>query len=579
MACFIFKEAICEDPDEDEEDEYNAMFDEIDGEEMATQLFINDEELIERTPTKTPWEVTEMLNKAEELTQSIEKVQISPTKTSSPAKKVRRQLNVDVLTDGNDVDGVYTYSELSTEHVQQIEETVENSVQLDLFDSEEVPEISTSTTELANEGQLRSNFFKWSTAETVDDFCNDQNKKGARWYDVARTMKSDKTMQKDWIIFCAKPLTNLRKGPYRCHIALEALLCNDADNIRCKSLGNFVMYLLEYKDKSRSVNGLRKLLAQVNVTTALFGAPFKRKPLVRDWIKKCTSALDSKKDLTWLQEVCGTASGFRFNPEEMIQFCEESEPVSVEILIANYRREGDNGNENAKAWIEMSSAYNNAQHCYKMWKATERGKTMQMTLPEYIQSRHNLMKEGVARHVTLLLAMQGVNEISFLNTVRKWLRGSPKSNILVFVGPGNSGKSMFAESLMIFLDGAILSICESNGFWKQGMISKRYCLIDDVTLPQWRYLDINERRALDGGLIAVNKKYSDAVECRMPPTVMTTNYDIRLNDDYTFLVNRLTWITFTKPLPLKRSGLGVLIVTPADIAAWFFQYKDTLDLE
>lgn len=547
---FLDDEAICSDPEFD--------IDDVDEVDLARSLvnFIDDTELFPCTPLKTPFETTLELN--DELLTSVEKLHVSPSK--SPPKKKIRSIQQSLLNCGEDDEGVYSY-ETTTEHTQQIEQQLINS---EPFLTDE----SNVSLELKREKQqafLQKTFNSISSDELPP-----------RWVDVAKTMRSCKTMQKNWIIFCKKPLTGLKHGPKISHIALEAILCQDCSGIRAFHRTNFVCYILDYKNKSRSQSGLSKLLLQANVQHALIGVPFTRKPLVRAWAKQQTSVLseESGRDVDWVYSTTQQNSTIKFNPEELIIFCEETEPSSIEILIANYRLEAQKGNENAQAWIEQCGAYNNAQHCYKMWKATNRGKQLQLSFSDYLLSRLALFEGGDAKKIQALLGFQGLNEINILNLIRKWFQGKAKSSTLCFQGPGNSGKSMLTEALIIVLDGCILSINEHNHFWKQGALGKRYCLIDDVTLSQWQFLDQSERRTLDGGLIAINKKFADSVETKMPPILITTNYYLPDDPQYEFLTNRLTWVQFSKPLPQGR-----LIVTPADVAAWLLKNKETLDIE
>ncbi|WAQ80613.1 MAG: E1 protein [Fish-associated papillomavirus 1] len=587
----------CEAVDEDE------PFGTIDGEELALSLFsqectcnkevctctgfINDnvsEPDLSATPPMSVWQVTEMLNARSpekdleatakrllEVTNSVEKIQITP----EPTPKKRRNINPDLLQGGEVVAGKYVYN-LTEEETQAITELVDESDEF--LESEQTQDDTfDQIIEELTEPQLRTNFFQFSLLK-VGQGLGENNDKGARWYDVSKTMRSDKTMQKNWIIFCEIPNYTGKRNI----VPLEALLCADAEGIRSKRTNVFCMYVLEYRSKQRSAAGIKKLLAQLQCKTALIGVPYIRKPLVREWIKEFTTPLteDASRDLQWLQlQITETRANVKFNPEELIMFCEETEPESIEILIANYRKEASNGNENAQNWIEQCGAFNNAQHCFKMWKATVRGKNMQMTLPAYIGHRMTLFDKGNANAVQKLLCFQGLNELCIINTMRKWMQGHTKHTCICIVGPGSSGKSMFAEALCMFLDGAILNVQENNIFWKQAMLGKRAALIDDVTMGQWDYLDGRERRFLDGGYISVNKKFADAVDTKLPPCIITTNYYLPdMGDKYEFLINRLTWITFKCKLPL-RDGLSRLPVTVDDIAAWFELHKSTLDLD
>lgn len=562
MSEFLSIEALCDSDMSDEEltstaAEYFAQFDE--------SSIINDnvdEPDLNATPPKTPWEITCMLDnekRVRDITSSIEKCELQ----KSPPKKIKPRVLF-----GGQASNVYSY-ELDDESEQQINDTLTESEQYGLLDSEE--QLKSKTTEIADEASLRSAFFR---------FAVEGEKQGARWFDLMKNMKSAKTMQKNWAIFCPRPLTGLREGPYRSHVALEALLCNDADGIRARHSDYYTFYILEYRQKSRSVAGLKKLLEQVKVKTALIAVPQIRKPLVREWAKVHTSVLseDPERDVTWL-DITQNVLSTKFNPEELILFCEETEPASVEILIANYRAEAGKGNENAQAWIEQVGAYNTASNAFKMWKATVKGMQMQLSLAQFVDNRLQQITAGDPKKIRILLGLQEINELCFLNILRKWMTGKAKKNTLCIVGPGNSGKSMLGEALMLFLDGGVLSYQEHNTFWKQTAIGKRFAFLDDVTLNQWRSLDVNERRVLDGGVVNVNKKFSEAVEVKFPPLLITTNYYLPdEGHDFDFIINRLTWIIFKKPIPTV-DGIPRIIITKEDIAAWFDENKETLDLD
>ncbi|AXH75397.1 MAG: E1 protein [Melanogrammus aeglefinus-associated papillomavirus 1] len=568
---FLDSEAVCEDVNDSIEYVVNELCS-CTGACNCTD-FIDDTvcDDISKTPPRTPWETTcfldnqdeESCKRLREVTNSVEKLQV----TRSPLSKKPRNINEDLLNCDYEVP-IETQDLLATA-------LVNSEI---LFESESLLDQDLNVE--ATEAYLKKSFMSFSVFRQSEGFL--QEKKGPRWGDLAKPMKSDKTMQKHWIVFFKIPLNGKKTGPTRNLVTVETLLEKDSEGIRSKSNSTFACFLLEYRVKSRSKSGLVKLLAQANITSALIGVPFLKKPLVRDYVREYMTVLDEdvNRDIQLLHLNQDGKSVTKFNPEEMILYCEEHEPKSVEILISNYRTEAQGGNDNAQAWVELCSAYNNAQTCFKMWKATVKGKQMQLSLTDYIAERSDMYSNGNAINMRKLLVYQGINELVFTNTVRKWLQGKPKQNILCFVGPGSSGKSMLAEAMNVYLDGCVLAVNEHNTFWKQGVIGKRFSLIDDVTLPQWHYLDVSERRTLDGGLIAINKKFSDAVETRMPPTLITTNYYLPdQGDQFSFLINRLTWIKFQRSLPTTSEGLSRILVTAKDVAAWILTNKDSLDLD
>ncbi|WP_092487484.1 hypothetical protein [Candidatus Ichthyocystis hellenicum] len=507
------------------------------------------------------------VHRKRDITESIEKLRLAEERLLNPNKRknLLGEFNVAALEGGSVEDGIYTYAttEAETQEIETLIDTLEpEPTNRDI--------VSTTLTKEAKEGLLRTAFYHFALDKEKNE--------GARFTDLFRSMQSEKTMQRMWGIFLEKPKTGLRQGPYRSHIAIEALLCTDADKIRARHSKSHVLYIVEYTLTSRSIAGIKQLLQKVVPDAPLLiGVPMIKKPQMRAWVREFTSTLsnDTAKDFDWLvlsTEGPLTKTDIKFNAEEMLVYCETEKPQNVEVFIANYRKEAQLGNENAQAWIQMTTALTVARRTYDLWKSTLRGQALQLGLSEYIIHRCNQFQPGTSLKVTQLLTLNKVNELQFLSKLRKWMKGHIKHNILCFVGPGNTGKSMLCEALTVVLGGAFLSWHEGNSFWKSPMVGVRSCYLDDVTRVIWRHLDERERRTLDGGVVAINKKFHDPIEAKMPPCLLTTNDDIRDMTEFTYLNNRLTWVDFP-------TVISHLVVKAEDVATWILTHQSELDLD
>ncbi|QKR71895.1 E1 [Wels catfish papillomavirus 1] len=414
---------------------------------------------------------------------------------------------------------------------------------------------------------LRTRFFKFCVEKDGKPYHNE----GRSWASLFKEMKNQKTMQTNWGIFFKK------HADKKFNLAIEAALITDSCRIRSKSDDHHTFYLLEYQLKQRSISGLTQLLHKiVPQLELLIGCPKFKDTAFRDWAKNFTSVLteDAPEMSGLLLE--GDESDGKFNVQELFEWIEAHEPISLEILLCNYREEARQGNANAMLWLQQSSNITVAKKQYELWKATLKGRQMQIPLSSYIEQRIEEYTGGESSKVERLLAKNGISPFDFLNAIRRWIHNHVKKSVVCFVGPGNCGKSMIADAMIEFLNGARLTWHESNQFWKQGAIGKRFVMLDDVTPCCWKDLDARERRALDGGVVCINKKFCEPCEMKMPPMLLTSNYDVRGNSDFEYLCNRITFLTFNTPF--KVTPKPEEIVEPKDIAAWTKKYLDSLDL-
>lgn len=461
------------------------------------------------------------------------------------------------------VNGEVHYT-LTEEQTQDIENLLEQVEELEPVDNE--PDAhdfaQNSSTENAMQ-RLRSAFFKFSVNK---EGALDQGE-GKSFFSLHKEMKNERTMQRNWAIFLKTPsLTQT--------VALEAALNNDCDRIRTKKSDTHTYFLLEYMKKQRSMNGLKQVISTIiKDTDILLGVPKYKDTQFRTWAKLFTTLIsETAPEISGLLLDC-EAEGSGFNVEELFEWIEATEPKSIEVMLCNYREEARIGNPNAKNWLASASNITVAKKQFELWKSTIKGREMQLTVEQYILQRLMDYNDGDKDKVQKFLTYQGIMHYELLNVLRNWLHGKIKKSVICIFGPGNSGKSTFADALIEVLKGVRLCWDDNNSFWKQAAIGKRYCLLDDVTMQCWRGLDSKERRSFDGGIVAVNKKFCEATEMKMPPLILTSNYDIRANEDFVFLVNRVTFIHF----PKSFSGNSEAVLQPADIAAYLLRHRGSLD--
>lgn len=149
------------------------------------------------------------------------------------------------------------------------------------------------------------------------------------------------------------------------------------------------------------------------------------------------------------------------------------------------------------------------------------------------------------RVIVQFLRNQRVEFIPFLSSMNMLLKGIPKKNCLCIYGPPDTGKSMFAMSLINFLGGKVLSFVNSKSqFWMQPLADAKIGLIDDVTRPFWDYCDTYLRTGLDGNPISLDCKHKAPTQMKFPPLLLTTNVSVDSEERWRYLQSRIKTISF-----------------------------------
>lgn len=469
------------------------------------------------------------------------------------------------ITDSN-YGSMLTYENLTEEVESQAYEAIANAP---LPRSYLPPEVADKSSDY---------ILKWRFGIFTARLVNNQGEQ-PKWTNIVKEMKSPKTMQKKWVIFFQKPVSG--SGTVT-HVPAEALLCQDCDRLRACSTEGSCLYLLEYTKGQRSIAGLMKLLKTVGITQCLFGVPLYKNPTARKWFKEKTTALSTDNDVTFLaddqDEECKEEVGFQM--DVLINFCVETEPSSVEVLMYRYTQEAVGGDPNAMCWQKSTGALAWAKNAFTLWQGTRSGELASMTVDQYINMCIKKHQGGNADNISDLLIHQGIDEDVWLRALKLWVRGIMKKNTIVLFGPGSTGKSLTCDALTSFLGGAFLTWHQDNQFWLSGAIGSRYCAVDDVTNRAWSDIDSKNRRHCDGGAVTVNKKFCQPTTIKFPPLCITTNCDLRgggENSPWEFLLNRLTWFNFPNTLE-GPDGLATIVVTGSDFARYFDRHRLTLNI-
>lgn len=586
MAEFI-DDCVCSD------DELNELFDKSDTESIISNLiddtpieeaetlnyqallnqqFLVDDELILQQYT-TPIKST-----LKTVTSSLEKLDITP-------EKVVKKRRIDFDTDSNTPTRVGSNAEtperVNTPTLIQRQRptlTVAADIHTEESDISELPDLPRQTIdtaslefldeELEDSLALKANnllFYKFKADTKV------------RFHDLVKSMKNEKTQQKNWIVYFF-----LGAKDSEVLTAVKTLLQQDSTNVAYGLYGSGShLFCLEYIDQQRSVAGIKRILKTAGVVTALIGVPLIKKSVVIDWLR--TETLPLKNVLSFIKQI-PLLDGEKKPPfkfDELVQFTALYKIKSLPELIYRYRLHAKD-DINAQQWMECTCALKYAKDALQMVALNEQGELNQLTQTQYINQVLLENECGNHMNVSKFLLYQEILDAQFLNALRNWLHHRIKKCTLVFCGTPDSGKTMLGLALNKAVRGNITTWhSNSSNFWLQPLANSRFAMIDDATLQFWTYADTQLRTALDGNEVAIDCKYMPPVVTRFPSLVISTNYDIHEHkSQYEYLFNRCVMFRFHKKLTYRTGEeTPALLVTAADITAYIQHHRETLDLD
>nr|WDS49651.1 MAG: E1 protein [Neophocaena asiaeorientalis asiaeorientalis papillomavirus 3] len=404
--------------------------------------------------------------------------------------------------------------------------------------------------------------------------------------DLTRSFKSDSTACEDWVCFMVGVPCSLADAVQE--LVKSHTVYSHITTSTCR-LGVAVLLLARWKT-AKNRGTVKKLLGGL---LALEGPQMLLEPpRVRNvgaamfWYKKamCNGTIVTGETPDWIvKEVClqnqiGEACAFSLS--EMVQWGYDNGIQNESTAAYEYALLAD-VDKNAEAFLRSNNQAKYVKDCMSMLRLYRLAEMNRMTMSQWILHRsRTITGEGNWKQIVKFLKFQGVELIGFLRYFSLFLKGVPKKNCLVLYGAPNTGKSLFAMSLMEFLDGKTIShVNSSSHFWLQPLTECKAAMLDDATGSTWDYFDTYLRTVLDGNTVCVDKKHRAPVQLRCPPLIVTTNIDVRINDKYKYLHSRLKVVEFPNEMPLSDDGEPVFQLTAENWKSFFLRCRSSLGLE
>lgn len=407
---------------------------------------------------------------------------------------------------------------------------------------------------------------------------------GVSFIDLTRSFKSDKTMSKDWVVAIfgvSEESCRSAQQLLQAHCDFVYLECGHANcaaallelkNQKCRDT------LIKLLKTVMTVNELQ-VLAEPPRTASTVSALF--------WYKRCT-----KDEATcfgnvplWVMRQCSLQhqQGYEkpFCLTEMVQWALDNEYEDESVIAFNYAMEAEL-RDNARAFLKCTSQPKLVRDCSTMVKLYKRAQMRSMSVSAWIHWKCHAIKnsdENDWRHIANFLRYQGIHLYQFVGCMQNFLKGKPKKSCIVLHGPPNTGKSLFAMSLIKFLQGKVITYANSQShFWLQPLLDARFALLDDATHKCWSYIDIFLRGALDGNVVCLDSKHRNPAQVKFPPLIITTNVDVEKESSLHYLLSRLKFFNFSEPLPIETTGEPRYELTEKTWRSFFARFWVTLDL-
>lgn len=269
----------------------------------------------------------------------------------------------------------------------------------------------------------------------------------------------------------------------------------------------------------------------------------------------------------------------RFDLSQMIQWAYDNAVFEESAIAYEYALLAP-VSSNARAFLACPNQARIVRDCATMANHYSKAEMARMSMSAYIDRMCNLNKQsGSWVNIMGFLKFQHIDPLDFINAMRLWLRGVPKRNALCFIGPSNTGKSMFTNTLLSLLRGRVLNyLNHGSHFWLTPLTETRVALIDDVTAPCLQYIDTHLRNCLDGYVVHLDRKFKSSLQVKCPPLLLTTNIDFPSIDKYCYLNSRIRCFYFNEQCPVDDNGEAVLKLTAGDWKHFFQKLWSRLDL-
>ncbi|QIA98988.1 early protein 1 [Callithrix penicillata papillomavirus type 1] len=401
--------------------------------------------------------------------------------------------------------------------------------------------------------------------------------------EITRVYKSEKSTCVSWVVAAMQQAENILE-------AAKTLLQQHTVYLQMIMYGFNALYLLEFKvPKSKStVRNMFSTMLNINEELILLNPPkIKSVPVALYFWKKSLSNVSYQHGEVpdWITQqtmVCHQmgAQPENFELAQMIQWAYDNEMVDEGSIAYNYAAIAHE-DKNAMAWLKSNQHAKYVRDCAYMVQLIKRQEMKEMSMPAWIHKCCNAVpdEEGDWKTICHFLKYQGVNIVAFLGALRLFFKCTPKKQCIVFYGPSDTGKSMFAFSLIKFLCGKVISYANSQShFWLQPLRDCKVALLDDATYSCWQYIDVYLRTALDGHPVSMDAKHKNPFQMKVPPMFITTNVDVMQDQTLMYLHSRVQVFAFPNKVPLNAEGESEYRFTDKNWKFFFRKLTKQLDL-
>ena len=273
------------------------------------------------------------------------------------------------------------------------------------------------------------------------------------------------------------------------------------------------------------------------------------------------------------------AAADTFELSQMIQYAYDNNLVDESAIAYRYAQLAEI-DSNAAAFLKSNNQARFVRDACAMVRHYKRQEMRDLSISEWIwKCSEEIEEEGDWKPIALFFKYQHINFVHFLTVFKTFLKSIAKKNCIVFYGPSDTGKSYFCHSLIKFMKGKVINFMNrASQFWLSPLVDCKMGLLDDCTYQCWQYLDVNMRGALDGNEVCVDSKHKNPIQLKLPPMLITSNFDVEKENSLVFLRSRLQIFHFPNPLPINSDGTLVYEINNDTWKCFFRKFATHLDL-
>ena len=409
-----------------------------------------------------------------------------------------------------------------------------------------------------------------------------KDKFGVMFTEITRSFKSNKTTSEQWIILVHSIQSELLE-------ASKIQLQNQCEFLQLLSCDFSGLYFVMFKSpKNReTVQNLFCNILNCKEQQMLSDPPRTRSAAVAMYFYQRSFGNASykvgefpewvKKNTIINHESAAAAESFDLS--QMIQYAYDNGLVDECSIAYRYAQIADE-DPNAAAFLKSNQQARFVKDACAMVRYYKRQEMRDLSMSEWIwKCSDECNEDGEWKTIALLFKYQHVNFVHFLTILKSFLKGTPKKNCIVFYGPSDTGKSYFCHSLVNFLKGRVINFMNrASQFWLSPLTDAKIGLLDDCTFQCWQYIDVNMRGALDGNNVSIDSKHKHPTQMKLPPMLITTNFNVETEQSFVFLKSRLQIIHFPNPLPCNDDGTLVYNINNNTWKCFFRKFTTHLDL-